>query len=74
MFGALRVTRSKFRTQDPKMLGVTVQNIVALTICGPEFVHLPTSVLQTYVWENSPVSCFRMCNAVRYEVYVQQGK
>jgi len=56
------------------MLGVYIKNLVALTTCGPGLVHHPTSILQTHVREYSPVSCFRMYNAVRYEVRVQLGK
>jgi len=38
-FYALRVTWSKFHTEDPHILGVTVQNLVALVTWRREFVH-----------------------------------
>jgi len=36
---ALRVTGSKFQTEDPHILGVTVHNLVALVHWRREFVH-----------------------------------
>jgi len=33
------MTRSNFHTEDPQILGATLQNIVAMAICRPGFVH-----------------------------------
>jgi hypothetical protein len=35
ILGARRVTWSKFRTEDPQILGATVQNLVARDFCTP---------------------------------------
>jgi hypothetical protein len=37
--GALRVTRSKFHTEDPQILGATVQNLVALVTWRPAVMY-----------------------------------
>jgi hypothetical protein len=39
VLGTRRVTRSKFRTDDPITLGATVQNLVATATWCPRFVH-----------------------------------
>jgi hypothetical protein len=36
ILGATRVTRSKFRTQDPQILGTTVQHLVGRGVCTPD--------------------------------------
>ena len=43
--GAGRVTCSKFRTEDPQVLGATIQSSVAQAACCPKFVpSLPEEV------------------------------
>jgi len=39
ILGARRVTGSKFRPEDPQILGGTVQSLVATTTCRVGFVH-----------------------------------
>ena len=39
VLGAIRVTRSKFHTQDPQILGATEQNLLARVAWSSEFLH-----------------------------------
>ena len=36
ILGATEVTRSKFHTQDPHILGATVQNVIDRVLCTPD--------------------------------------
>ena len=46
---AIRTTRRKSHTEDPQILGATVQNLVALATWHQEFVH-PWTMLKELLW------------------------
>jgi hypothetical protein len=74
ILGSRRVTWSEFHSQDPQILGATLQNIVAMAVLGPAFVH--TSYILTPLSElkQSPKMQWLLWISARQQIIIFRPK